>query len=312
MATPRFLEMLSQAYDRSLSSGAPLSIVAIPSDGRLVSALALGVARWLLCAAPLLMPGCSVQIDPPVPSPVGATTNPSPSPELGTTLPKASARQDYTTAEGVRMLAVAYRYECLFSVHPEDRVALAKQAAIIEKLDSPRLLGKDAWRMVYAVIAAETAWMPRTGMGNNGKESYGIAQMEAATARALGINPHLESEATLGVARALKEAVYSYNGRAIGGLTITSEQGAVLPRENALKTYISVYYNTSTAFKSTWTGDYDTLYTPTKSHIKNLAYGLNEAKSVEAMLNQQKDVLALLMRQNISRDVSDCPAFKAP
>ena len=113
------------------------------------------------------------------------------------------------------------------------------------------------FRSIYAVVQAETGWASREGMGLNGKPSFGLAQMEEATARALGINPSDPREALVGVSRLLKEASAWAKARGADK-----------------KMALSVYYNLSTKARNAWNGvSADDLPVPTQNHIKNLRDG---------------------------------------
>lgn len=140
------------------------------------------------------------------------------------------------------------------TLHPMERVRLCKEVASEQRLSGHGL----DWRDLYAVVQAETGWASRDGMGLNGKASFGLAQMEGATAEALGIDPHDPKQALAGVARLLKEAGAWAKAKGLSNR----------------KAALSVYYNLSTRARNEWDGDsIDTLPRPTQQHIHNVQDG---------------------------------------
>lgn len=145
--------------------------------------------------------------------------------------------------------------------HPMERVRLCKEIASEQRLNAH---GFD-WRDLYAIVQAETGWASREGKGLNGKPSFGLAQLEKATAESLGVDPHDAKQAIVGVAKLIKEA--SAWARARG---VADKRAA-----------ISVYYNLSTKARNAWDGEtIDTLPTPTQNHIRNLRDGHKIATSL--------------------------------
>lgn len=126
---------------------------------------------------------------------------------------------------------------------------------------------------VYGVINAETSWIPRTGMGKTGTPSYGLAQFEPGTAKALGIsNPNDPVQAVYGAAMNMKHAAL-WAADKIGHLNLSPQQYAQKLREG-----VSVYYNLSTRGRARWTG-INTAQLPieTQRHIQNVRIGAAEA-----------------------------------
>jgi hypothetical protein len=150
------------------------------------------------------------------------------------------------------------------------RLALAQAAAERAGL---RAVGLD-FRDLYGVIQAETSWVPRTGMGRNGVASHGLAQLEPATARALGVrNPNDPVEAVQAAARLLRDAA-AWSARRIAGLQLSATERAQRLREG-----VSVYYNLSTRARERWTGRAtDPLPVETLRHIRNVRAGAMEAQ----------------------------------
>ena len=130
------------------------------------------------------------------------------------------------------------------------------------------------WRDVYGVISAETSWVPRDGLGRNGVTSTGLAQLEPATARALGVrNANDPVEAVHAAATLLKEAA-QWSARRIAGLRL---DGA--PRAARLREGISIYYNLSSAARERWNGvRHPDLPVQTQRHIDNLREGARQAE----------------------------------
>ncbi|MES2936559.1 MAG: transglycosylase SLT domain-containing protein [Pseudomonadota bacterium] len=133
---------------------------------------------------------------------------------------------------------------------------------------------------VYGVISAETSWLPRTGMGKNGKPSYGLAQFEPATARALGLqDPNDPVEAVHAAALHLKQAA-TWSANRIEGLKLTPEERAEKLREG-----VSIYYNLSSKGRAKWNGE-NTQKMPVETlrHIANSERGAREATYLAAQL----------------------------
>lgn len=247
------------------------------------------LGRWMAASVFVVTAGVALHFNQKsVPGPNGAAAvRPASALELSqTTVAPTTKAPAIVKLNDTRLVPVRFQGKMIHSVHPEDRISLAKHAADAGNLD--RVLGKESWRVVYALIAAESNWMPRSGMGRNKKASYGIAQMEAATATALGIDPHDPRNAAVGVVNLIKEGVRAYQERRRQGLKIVDDYGEPLRTNDALSVYISVHYNTSTRFRNEWDGSTSTLLTPTKHHIKNVRYGLGEAALIEKQVKAQK------------------------
>ena len=141
------------------------------------------------------------------------------------------------------------------AMNPLERIRLCKEIASELKLNA---LGLD-WRHLYATVHAETGWASRTGMGLNGKPSVGLAQMEHATAKSLGIDPTDAKQSLVGAAMLLKEAA----------------AWAKVRRHGDKSAALSVYYNLSTKARNQWDGvSLDSLPQATQNHIRNAKDGL--------------------------------------
>jgi len=156
------------------------------------------------------------------------------------------------------------------------RVLLAKAAAQRAALSDVGLGFQD----VYGVITAETSWVPRRGSGRNGTASYGVAQFEPTTAKALGLqNPEDLVEAVHAAARHMKEAA-EWSRTRIAGLRLDAGERALRLREG-----VSVYYNLSSRGRAAWNGrNTDALPMPTRQHILNARVGALEAGFLEAQM----------------------------
>jgi hypothetical protein len=156
------------------------------------------------------------------------------------------------------------------------RMLLAKAAAQRAALGAVGLGFQD----VYGVITAETSWVPRVGSGRNGRASYGVAQFEPTTAKALGLrNPEDLVEAVHAAARHMKEAAEWSQAR-IAGLRLDAAERALRLREG-----VSVYYNLSSRGRAAWNGrNTDSLPMPTRQHILNARIGALEAGFLEAQM----------------------------
>jgi hypothetical protein len=148
------------------------------------------------------------------------------------------------------------------AIHPLERVRLCKEIAQQEQL---KRAGLD-WKDLYAVVHAETGWVARQGIGRNGRPSFGLAQLEAPTAAALGVeDPNDPRQALRGAARNLKDAA----GWA-------SRHGG--------RVALSVYYNVSTRARQSWDGTLESLPAETQVHIRNVAAG----RAIAEQLDRQR------------------------
>jgi hypothetical protein len=156
------------------------------------------------------------------------------------------------------------------------RVLLAKSAAQRAGLGEVGLGFKD----VYGVITAETSWVPRAGLGRDGAVSYGVAQFERATARAIGLrDPNDIVEAVHAAARHMKEGAEWSRAR-IAGLRLDDREHAQRLREG-----VSIYYNLSSRGRAAWNGrNTDALPMPTRQHIQNARVGALEAAFLEVQM----------------------------
>lgn len=148
------------------------------------------------------------------------------------------------------------------TISPLERVRLCKEIASQAALKSHGL----DWRDLYAVVHAETGWVPRDGMGRNGKVSRGLAQLEDATARSLGVDPHDPRQALSAVASLLKEAASwsRAKGYAVGSGSL------------------SAYYNLSTKARNAWSGEsIKELPIETQRHFANFNDGRQYAAHLE-------------------------------
>jgi hypothetical protein len=158
----------------------------------------------------------------------------------------------------------------------ESRIALAKSAAQRAGLAEVGL----TWRDVYGVINAETSWAARAGAGLAGTPSYGVAQFEPATARALGVrDPNDVVEAVHAAARHMKEAAL-WSRERIARLQFGAQERAEKVREG-----VSVYYNLSSKARAQWNGlTAASLPVPTQRHIANVRFGAQEAAFLDAQM----------------------------
>jgi hypothetical protein len=138
---------------------------------------------------------------------------------------------------------------------------------------------------VYGVIEAETSWVPRVGLGKNGTPSFGLAQFEPATARALGLsNPNDPVEAVHAAALHLKEAA-QWSARRIADLNLKPDERAAKLREG-----ISIYYNLSSTGRAKWNGlNTAKLPVETRRHIRNTELGAREAAELSAQLQRIRE-----------------------
>ncbi len=133
--------------------------------------------------------------------------------------------------------------------------------------------------MLYGTVKAETGWVPRDGMGNNGKISVGLTQMEFATARnLLGMRGKSEQDVrnalnhpTVALAAAAK--LHIENTKYVNdkiktlGLSNTNENRSML---------YSVAYNTSMEMRKNFNGDLNSLPDATRKQIRGTIEGMQE------------------------------------
>lgn len=176
----------------------------------------------------------------------------------------------------VKLIEVNYLGKKHLAIDEASRVRLTKEAAEAQGLASVGL----NWQDLYAVISAETAWIPRTGMGKNGVQSHGLAQMEPNTAKALGVaDPNNHTQAIFGAAALIKEAA-TWSKSKIAGLRLTKVE-----KDSKLREGISIYYNLSSAGRRLWNGlNASDLPIETQHHIRNVKDGRFIAQRLEARL----------------------------
>lgn len=148
-----------------------------------------------------------------------------------------------------------------------DRMSLCKAAAAKNNLKAQGL----DWRDVYAIVNAETDWAARDGMGRNKHVSRGLAQLDDATAKILGVDPHDHVQAIGAVASLLFEAAAWSKSK---GYTVGSGS-------------LSVYYNLSTSARNAWDGSINALPFETQQHIANFRQGRLVATSLDRDLAQE-------------------------
>ena len=222
----------------------------------------------------------------PQPAPaLAAPPVPSPQPETVAAQEVASAPApiDLATLRGrLHWLSVQVNGRVFRTPDPDSRLLLARSAAERAHLSE---VGLD-FRDVYGVITAETSWVARTGMGRNGVASQGLAQLEPATARALGVHDANDPvEAVHAAAKLLKEAG-AWSARRIAGLGLSGAEHAARLREG-----ISVYYNLSSRARQRWNGLTHTLPVETRRHISNVRAGIEQAERLETGTGPSNETL---------------------
>ncbi len=169
---------------------------------------------------------------------------------------------------------VSYQGRKVMVLDAPSKVLLTQQAAKASELTQTGL----NWKDLYGVIHAETAWIPRDGMGKNGVVSEGLAQMEPATAKALGIKDSNDDvQAVFGAAKLLKEAAL-WSKTKVSKLSLPKNEFNQKLREG-----VSIYYNLSSAARRTWdVWNTDQMPIETNHHIKNARDGALYAGQIEA------------------------------
>ena len=153
------------------------------------------------------------------------------------------------------------------------RIRLVKQAAAKHELHKVGL----NWKDLYGVIHAETAWVPRDGMGRNGVVSAGLAQLEPATAKALGVtDPHDPVQAIEATAELMKDGAIWARAK-LSGLRMNPPLMA-----ERLRHGVSIFYNLSTRGRNRWDGtNYFDMPLETQLHIENTAHGARIAARMD-------------------------------
>jgi hypothetical protein len=198
----------------------------------------------------------------------------------------AAVRSALSTAgnlrDKIRWVPVKHEGEKVMTPDAASRLLLAKAAAERAGLQEVGLNYQD----VYGLIMAETSWLPRTGLGKNGTHSYGLAQFEPATAKAVGLkDPNDPVEAVYAAALHMKHAA-EWSADKLGALKLPPQVYATRLREG-----VSVYYNLSWKGRKRWDGvNTASLPEATQRHIKNTAWGAQRASYLEEKLETEGGV----------------------
>jgi hypothetical protein len=178
--------------------------------------------------------------------------------------------------EKIRWIPVKHAGAKAMTPDAASRLLLAKSAAERAGLQEVGLNYQD----VYGLIMAETSWVPRTGVGKTGTHSYGLAQFEPGTAKAVGLkDPNDPVEAVYAAALHMKHAA-EWSADKLEALKLSPQVYAEKLREG-----VSVYYNLSWKGRKVWDG-INTAKLPeaTQRHIKNTAWGAQRASYLEEKL----------------------------
>jgi hypothetical protein len=153
------------------------------------------------------------------------------------------------------------------------RLELVKSAARKAGLEQVGLDHRD----LYGVIHAESGWLDRDGMGKNGVVSVGVAQFEAATARAVGLRDRHDPVKSVEAAAVLMREAAQWSARKLEGAQLAPGEWALRLREG-----VSIYYNLSSRARSAWNGrNSHTLPVETQHHIRNARHGALIASRLE-------------------------------
>ena len=184
----------------------------------------------------------------------------------------------------IRWVPVNHSGDKVMTPDAASRLLLAKSAAERAGLQEVGLNYQD----VYGLIMAETSWVPRTGLGKNGTHSYGLAQFEPGTAKAVGLkDPNDPVEAVYAAALHMKHAA-EWSADKLEALKLPPQVYAAKLREG-----VSVYYNLSWKGRKLWDGiNTASLPEATQRHIKNTAWGAQRAEYLEEKLAAEGGGLA--------------------
>lgn len=188
----------------------------------------------------------------------------------------------------IRLIEVNYLGRKALAIDEASRIRLSKSAAQVHALHEAGL----GWEDVYGVISAETAWIPRSGMGKNRVASHGLAQFEPATAKAIGvIDPHDHVHAVNGAAALIKEAAV-WSQSKISHLRLKPSV-----RDAKMREGISVYYNLSSSARRQWNGsNLSELPVETQFHVANFQDGRLIARSLDRRLGALTSVTSEVQR----------------
>lgn len=160
------------------------------------------------------------------------------------------------------------------------RIQLTKEAANAHQLESVGL----SWKDLYGVIHAETNWIARDGMGKNGIVSQGLAQLEPATAKSLGVSDANDPLEALNASAALLKEAAQWSRSKVRAAGI---KGGPLFKEK-FRDGVSIYYNLSTRARNAWDGmNINGLPVETQHHIKNTRQGARIAVRMERELKDK-------------------------
>ena len=257
-------------------SGSMMKVAQAPQRPR-VAETTTPVAQPVAMAAPVPAPVMAAVAETTPPAELAVALAPAEPARLETVPATApAAADDYYERLRARLRWVPVRVGGREIATPDadSRLLLVRSAAERAGLAE---VGLD-YRDVYGVINAETTWVSRTGMGRNGVASYGLAQFEPATAKALGVRDAEDPvEAVHAAATLLKEAA-QWSARRIAGLGLGGDERAARLREG-----VSIYYNLSSRARQRWDG-LRTAHLPveTQRHIRNVRLGAQQAERLQA------------------------------
>ena len=267
----------------------------------------LGIYRWLTLPRALVVPdqaaASAIKHRPPPPPPTAPVYASIAAPVIAVVAAPITAPvdelADYYDKLRKQVHWVPTRLGRQTKLAPDmaSRMLLAKSAAERAHLAEVGLNFRD----VYAIINAETSWVPRAGASRNGTPNVGIAQFEPATAKALGLrNPNDVVEAVHAAAVHIKEAALWSQDR-LRGIKLDPAEHARKLREG-----ISIYYNLSTRGRNQWNG-FNTAALPvqTQRHIANARFGAQEAAVADA---RQSRIASSLPSHHVRVGMAPAPA----
>lgn len=177
---------------------------------------------------------------------------------------------------------VSFGGKSVLTLDETSRIQLSKEAAAAHKLNTMGL----SWKDLYGVIHAETNWIPREGIGKNGVASSGLAQLEPATAKSLGVADANDPVEALNASAALLKEAAQWSRIKVRNAGIKS--GALFNEK--MRDGVSIYYNLSTKARNTWDGRSTAeLPVETQRHISNTRQGTRIAARMERELKDRLD-----------------------
>ena len=183
----------------------------------------------------------------------------------------ARAKQGFVLASGFHLPSekVTINGKTFEAIETKMRILLCKQVAEKTGMAAHGI----GWADLYGVIGAETSWIPDLeAMGNNGKASRGLAQLEDATSARIGVTDAYDPLQALTASANLLIEGADWSRR----------------KKHPIHTGMSVYYNTRKSTREKWDGQTLTMLPiETQRHINNVALSKRDGLFLDRKFQQQ-------------------------